>query len=135
MRQEKASYQRWVSILILLLLVALIGFVVSGCSGGAEEEKEGTATEKAESTSEEHGEESEEEVSDPGILYTNNCGACHGHDGSGVVGPAIKGTPLTVAQIEGKINNGGQEMPKFKGGELKEEQIKIIADYVKNDLK
>lgn len=125
------------SILVLLLLVALTSFVVAGCSGGGKEE--GTTTGKAESASgehAEHAEESEEETNNPGLLYTNNCGACHGHDGSGVVGPAIKGTALTIAQIEEKINNGsGNQMPKFKGGELKEEQIKLIANYVKDELK
>ena len=143
MRQEKVSYQRWMSILVLLLLVALTSFVVAGCSGGSEAKKEGTSTEKAKSESNEaEGESAEEatevneaEVTDPAVLYTNNCGACHGHDGSGVVGPAINGTSLTAEQIQKTVENGGQSMPKFRGGELTEEQIKIIANYVKTTLK
>jgi mono/diheme cytochrome c family protein len=122
-----------------MLLVAITSFMVVGCSGGgAEEEKGNAATEKAKSA----GEESGKEVNSPSLLYTNNCGPCHGHDGSGVVGPAIKGTSLTVAQIEEKISNGGAKintggttMPAFKDSELSDKQIKIIANYVKNELK
>lgn len=144
MRQEKASYQRWIGILTLLLLVALMGFVVAGCSGGGEK-KDGAATGKAETSGEEHAEgteesgehaeESEEESNDPNTLFVYNCGACHGHDGSGVVGPSIRGTSLSTEQIEEKINKGvGEVMPKFKG-QLKEEKVKLIVDYVKNELK
>lgn len=143
MRHEKTSKQKWVSILILLLLVALTAFVVAGCSGGGEEGKEGMETEKASSHEGEGGrteqqKAQEQRVSDEkdaALLYTQNCGACHGHDGSGVVGPSIKGTSLSAEQIQKTIEDGGTEMPKFSGGELSKEQMKEIAIYVKDNLK
>lgn len=153
MRQGKTGYKKWVSILVLMLLVALTSFMVVGCSGGETEQKAGESTEKeatentGEKAEESHGEEElsaqrkaqleslkdEENVSE---LYTLNCGACHGHNGGGVIGPSIKGTALTVEQIQKKIEEGNPpEMPKFKGGELSDEQIKALAAYVKNELK
>lgn len=143
MRLEKVKFQKSTGILVFLLLLALLSFMVAGCSGGGgEEKKEGSVTEgTAEGGHAEGGEEAEaeeeapEEIKDATVLYVNNCGACHGHDGSGVVGPSIRGTARSVDEVEEVINNGKGTMPKFKGGELTDEQIKIIANYVKNELK
>lgn len=139
MRLEKAKFQKSTGILVFLLLIALTAFMLAGCSGGdSAEKKEGAATENTEDAHAE-GEAVElepEEVKDPELLYVNSCGACHGHDGNGVIGPSIRATSHTLAQVEKVITEGkGSGMPNFKDSELTEEQIKIIANYVKNELK
>lgn len=155
MRHGREKYQKWMGILALMLILALIGFAVSGCAGGTAEKgkSEGVSAEKAgEESSGKAGEAGEHEgrelteqekaqegkvadENDASVLYTYNCGPCHGHDGGGVVGPSIKGTKLTIEQIQKKIEVGGKEMPAFKGGELSDAQIKQIAEFVKAEIK
>jgi len=146
LRQERASYQKLISILVLLLMVALTSFVVAGCSGGSEEGKESKAVDGKAESKDGHEDESDdplkrdrplerEAVTEPALMYTQNCGACHGHDGSGVVGPSIRGTALKIEQIQKVIEEGRGQMPKFKGTELKDAHIATIAEYVKNELK
>ena len=138
MRLEKVKFQKSTGILVFLLLIALTAFMLAGCSGGeSAETKEGAvAGDAGEAHAEDEAVELEpEEVKDPELLYVNSCGACHGHDGNGVVGPAIRATSQTLAQVEKVITEGKGSMPNFKDSELTEEQIKIIANYVKNELK
>ncbi|MCL6471877.1 MAG: cytochrome c [Firmicutes bacterium] len=149
MRQIKGKHQKWASVLVLLLLLALTGFVVAGCSGSSTEKSSSEQTEQTGGEAEEGRQLTPQEKAqegrvkdetNPAVLYTNNCGPCHGGDGGGIVGPAIKGTSLTVEQIQKQIENGTTRdgnvvMPAFKGGELSDEQIKAIANYVKKKLK
>ncbi|HCG99984.1 MAG TPA: hypothetical protein DE036_09515 [Actinobacteria bacterium] len=138
LRLDKVKFQESTGILVFLLLIALAAFTLAGCSGGSSaEKKEGAVTESA-GEAEAEGEAVElepEEVKDPAQLFVNSCGACHGHDGNGVIGPAIRGTARSVEEVEKVINEGKGSMPKFKGGELTEEQMKLIANYVKTELK
>ncbi|MBS3909557.1 MAG: cytochrome c [Actinobacteria bacterium] len=138
MRLDKVKFQKSTGTLVFLLLIALAAFMLAGCSdGGGAEKKEGAVTE-SEGEAQTEGEAVElepEEVKDPELLYVNNCGACHGHDGNGVVGPAIRGTSKSGEEVEKIINDGKGSMPKFKDGELTEEQIKIIANHVKTEFK
>lgn len=140
MKLEKGNHKNWISMLVLFLLAALTSFVIAGCSGGGEEKQAGEGEGSGIAKQEQAQESRVKDDKDPSDLYINNCGACHGHDGSGTVGPAIKGTSKTVEQIKQQIENGtknGQDvvMPSFKGGELSDEQIGIIANYVKDKLK
>lgn len=140
MRQVKGKYQKWASILALLLMVAITGFIVVGCSGGATEKKGGESEGRSLTPQEQAQEGRVKDEANPAVLFTNNCGPCHGGDGSGIVGPSIRGTSLTVEQIQKQIENGATKdgnvaMPAFKGGELSDNQIKTIANYVKNNLK
>jgi len=145
--QRSKNELKWMSIIVLLLVAALSIFTLAGCSGGGEEATEGESQQTSESNKEAESHEApvseqtkaqESRVSDeknPSILYTNNCGPCHGHDGGGVVGPAIKGTSLSLEQVKSKVEAGGGQMPAFKDGEVSDEQIGIIAKYVKEELK
>ncbi len=129
------------SILVLFLLAALASFMIAGCSGGGGEKSASEGEEGSGIAKQEEAQESRvKDVKDASQLYIDNCGACHGHDGSGTVGPSIKGTALTVDKIKAQIDAGtksGQDvvMPAFKGGELSDDQINIIANYVKDKLK
>ncbi len=106
MRQVKGKYQKWASILALLLMVAVTGFIVVGCSGGATEKKGGESGGRSLTPQEQAQEGRVKDEANPAVLFTNNCGPCHGGDGSGIVGPSIRGTSLTVEQIQKQIENG-----------------------------
>jgi cytochrome c550 len=136
-----------------MLVLALTAFVVAGCSGGGSEkgtqnegvksesnttaEKAGAGGEKSPISEQEKAQESSvRDVKDPQQLFIDNCGPCHGHDGTGLVGPSIKATDLSTVQVKDVTDNGkGSGMPKFKGGELSDDQIAAIAQYVKDKLK
>ncbi len=140
MRQVKGKYQKWASILALLLLVVVVSFIAVGCSGGATKNKGGESGERSLTPQEKAQETQVKDETNPSVLFTYNCGPCHGGDGSGIVGPAIKGTSLTVEQVQNQIENGTTKdgnmlMPAFKNSELSKKQIKLIANYVKNGLK
>jgi mono/diheme cytochrome c family protein len=74
---------------------------------------------------------------DGAALYKGKCGACHGADGAGKVGPAVKGTKLSEAQLAEFIvkGNADKKVPHKAGVKgLTEEQAKLVAKAVK-DLK
>ncbi|MEE8372604.1 MAG: c-type cytochrome, partial [Dehalococcoidia bacterium] len=65
-------------------------------------------------------------------VYAQQCASCHGADGGGLVGPALRDTPLDAATFEKVISRGlpGTAMPAFAvedGGSLKSHEI---ADLV-----
>ncbi len=71
---------------------------------------------------------------DGAALYKAKCASCHGPDGAGKVGPAVKGTALTEAQIEDVLMKGaaGKKAPHAKGMTgLTADQAKAVATYVK----
>jgi mono/diheme cytochrome c family protein len=50
---------------------------------------------------------------DGAAIYKSKCAGCHGADGAGKVGPAVKGTALTEAQITEVLTKGaaGKKAP------------------------
>jgi mono/diheme cytochrome c family protein len=72
---------------------------------------------------------------DGAAIYKSKCAACHGADGAGKVGPAVKGTALTDAQITDLLTKGaaGKKAPHGKAvAGLTEDQAKAVATYVKS---
>ncbi len=68
---------------------------------------------------------------DGAAVYKAKCAACHGADGAGKVGPALKGTKVDVAAF---VTNGeaGKKAPHTKGiAGLSADQAKAVADFVK----
>jgi len=49
-----------------------------------------------------------------GKLFKTHCANCHGADGSGKVGPVLKGRALTNATFWASVINGKRNMPAFK---------------------
>lgn len=70
-------------------------------------------------------------------LYRQNCAQCHGLQGEGQVGPALKGSQLGEGALAKVINRGGGPgtgMPAFgreEGGPLGEHQIKDLVIFIK----
>jgi len=72
---------------------------------------------------------------DGAAIYKSKCAACHGPDGAGKVGPAVKGTALTEAQITDLLTKGvaGKKAPHAKAiGGLTPDQATAVATYVKS---
>lgn len=67
-------------------------------------------------------------------IFAENCASCHGSDGSGGFGPSLQNrSDLSVERVTEQVTNGGGEMPSFEG-QLSEEQIAAVADYVSTQI-
>ncbi len=67
-------------------------------------------------------------VAQDGATLYKKCAMCHGANGEGKMGPAIKGKDVTDV-----LTKGGKKSPhaaKYAG--LTDDQIKTVAEYVKN---
>jgi len=71
---------------------------------------------------------------DGAAVYKTKCSACHGAEGQGKVGPALKGTSLSEEQIAGVLAKGdaAKKPPHAKPmNGLSEDQAKAVAAFVK----
>ncbi|HVP55197.1 MAG TPA: cytochrome c [Candidatus Eisenbacteria bacterium] len=71
---------------------------------------------------------------DGAAIFKAKCAMCHGPNGEGKSGPALKGTSLTAAQIADVLEKGapGKKAPHGKPvAGLTADQAKAVADYVK----
>jgi mono/diheme cytochrome c family protein len=71
---------------------------------------------------------------DGGATYKAKCAMCHGPEGQGKVGPALKGTTLTADQITDLLTKGNdaKKAPHKKAlSSLSAEDAKAVASYVK----
>ena len=74
-------------------------------------------------------------AADGAALFKAKCGICHGADGQGKVGPALKGTSLSADEIVAMLTKGNDaKKPPHKKpiAGLSEEEIKAVADHVKS---
>jgi mono/diheme cytochrome c family protein len=72
---------------------------------------------------------------DGAAIYKAKCAACHGPDGAGKIGPAVKGTKLTDAQIADLLTKGaeGKKAPHGKAvAGLTADQATAVAGFVKS---
>lgn len=73
-------------------------------------------------------------AADGAATYKAKCAACHGPEGQGKIGPAVKGTTLSADQITDLLTKGDEakKAPHKKAlGALTPEDAKAVADYVK----
>ena len=73
-------------------------------------------------------------AADGAATYKAKCAACHGPEGQGKVGPAVKGTTLTADQITDLVDKGSdaKKAPHKKAvAGLSADDAKAVADYVK----
>jgi mono/diheme cytochrome c family protein len=71
---------------------------------------------------------------DCGATFKAKCAACHGAEGQGKVGPALKGTSLSADQIAGLLTKGDDaKKPPHKKpmASLSADDAKAVAEYVK----
>jgi len=73
-------------------------------------------------------------AADGAATYKAKCAACHGPEGQGKVGPALKGTSLSADDIVALLNSGNDaKKPPHKKGisDLAADDAKAVAEYVK----
>ena len=73
-------------------------------------------------------------AADGAATFKAKCAACHGPEGQGKVGPALKGTSLTADQIADMLTKGedAKKPPHKKPmAGLSAEDAKAVADFVK----
>jgi len=73
-------------------------------------------------------------AADGAATYKAKCAACHGPEGQGKVGPAVKGTALTADQITDLLTKGNdaKKVPHKKAVTgVSADDAKAVADYVK----
>lgn len=71
---------------------------------------------------------------DGAATFKAKCANCHGPEGRGKVGPAVKGTSLTAAQIADLLSKGndGKKPPHKKAmASVSADDAKAVADFVK----
>lgn len=73
-------------------------------------------------------------AADGAATYKAKCAGCHGPEGQGKIGPALKGTALTADQINDLLTKGedAKKAPHKKAiSGLAPEDSKAVADFVK----
>jgi mono/diheme cytochrome c family protein len=70
---------------------------------------------------------------DGAATFKAKCAGCHGPEGQGKVGPALKGTALTEDQITGLLTKGDdtKKAPHKKPLSLSADDAKAVAAFVK----
>jgi mono/diheme cytochrome c family protein len=71
---------------------------------------------------------------DASALYKTKCSSCHGAEGQGKIGPALKGTSLSEDQIVDVLTKGtGKKAPHTKPmSSVSADQAKALASYIKS---
>ena len=73
-------------------------------------------------------------AADGAATYKAKCAMCHGPEGQGKVGPALKGTSLTAEQITDLLTKGedAKKAPHKKAiAGVAGDDAKAVADFVK----
>ncbi|MGA7754637.1 MAG: cytochrome c [Candidatus Sulfotelmatobacter sp.] len=74
-------------------------------------------------------------AADGAATYKAKCAMCHGPEGQGKVGPALKGTSLSADQITDLLTKGddAKKAPHKKAvSGVAADDAKAVADYVKS---
>lgn len=74
-------------------------------------------------------------AADGAAVYKAKCAMCHGPEGQGKVGPALKGTSLSADQIVALLSTGedARKPPHKKAvSGVSADDAKAVADYVKS---
>ena len=74
-------------------------------------------------------------AADGAATYKAKCAACHGPEGQGKIGPALKGSSLTAEQVTDLLTKGDEakKAPHKKAlPGVTADDAKAVADYVKS---
>jgi len=105
-----------------LLVVAVVTLAACGDDGNGAEPAATPAATPGTTTP------ASEDTPDGGAVFAAQCAGCHDEDGSGGIGPDLRGED-DLAEIEDKVRNGGSGMPAFAES-LSEAEISAVAAHV-----
>jgi mono/diheme cytochrome c family protein len=74
-------------------------------------------------------------AADGAAIYKAKCASCHGPEGQGKIGPAVKGTSLTAEQITDLLTKGeeAKKAPHKKAmSSVPADDAKAVAEFVKS---
>lgn len=117
-----------VSALLLVLLLAVASLAVAACG---EEENGDAAAPPTPSTSPAAtapAEATPAPDADGAAVFAGQCAGCHNEDGSGGIGPDLRGED-DLAEIDGRVRSGGGGMPGFEDS-LSDAEISAVAAHV-----
>lgn len=110
--------------MILLVIALLVGTALLATGCPADEEETTTTAPPVETTTTGAG------AAEGSAVYSANCAGCHGADGSGGVGPDLRGMEAEDREeLIQVVTEGRDEMPAF-GGQLSDAEIEAVTDYV-----
>jgi mono/diheme cytochrome c family protein len=112
------------SALLLVLLLAVASLAVVACG----EEENGGAVEPTTPAAATPATTAPAGDADGAAVFAGQCAGCHNEDGSGGIGPDLRGED-DLAEIESRVRSGGGGMPAFEES-LSDAEISAVAEYV-----
>jgi mono/diheme cytochrome c family protein len=64
--------------------------------------------------------------------YDRVCKVCHGAEGIGNAGPRLVPFTMDLDELMVKVREGGGEMPPVSQNRLSDDEVKLIAAYLKS---
>lgn len=115
--------------------------LVVGCSAGREQREAASSTVAPSGASTSPPAPAAPATADPASLrdgpsiFRTKCASCHGRDGAGDLGPALKGVAdrLTRSEQIAVVSQGRGTMLAFSPA-LTDDQIAAVVDYIRTDL-
>jgi cbb3-type cytochrome c oxidase subunit III len=113
----------------LCALLTVLGLAIGACGGGDSSSSSSSSSPSTQSSSSGGTQSASAQGKQ---IFTSNCGGCHtlkDPGTSGQVGPNLDDLQPDKATVVRQVNNGGGQMPAFKG-RLSPAQINAVATYV-----
>jgi mono/diheme cytochrome c family protein len=113
----------------LCALLTVLALALAACGGGGGGGGSSSSSSSAQSTSTGSAQSASAQGKQ---IFTSNCGGCHTIADAGTngqVGPNLDDLKPAKAVVVRQVNNGGGQMPSFKG-KLSDAQINAVATYV-----
>jgi mono/diheme cytochrome c family protein len=123
---------------LVVIAVNVYGFLFSDDGQSESNARESpTVQQTRESTPTQEPRESSEVTTEVSLeqgekIFSNNCAACHGRDGGGVVGPALADNEklADTTHVLKRILNGKGSMPAF-GNRFSDQDIADVASFIR----
>jgi mono/diheme cytochrome c family protein len=114
----------------LCALLTALGLAIAACGGGSGGSSSSSSSSSSTQSTSAGGTQSASAQGKQ--IFTSNCGGCHTLKDAatnGQVGPDLDQLKPAKAVVVRQVNNGGGQMPAFKG-KLSDAQINAVAAYV-----
>jgi mono/diheme cytochrome c family protein len=116
----------------LCVLLTVLGLAIAACGGSGGGGSSSSSSASSSSTASTSGGGAQSASAQGKQIFTSNCGGCHTLADAGTngqVGPNLDDLKPSKAVVVRQVNNGGGQMPAFKG-KLSDAQINAVATYV-----